>query len=133
MPLREGALDTASPLEQGYLGHILIASGLRDYSAPFRTFFNNWFAFKEGGLFLNANSRPLWFNNPCPDRHGEALRQFHFVSTGAARALSGQTAERLVKDHAIPVAVLRNILFEEQPDSIEAVRAILLRYYFIGI
>ena len=120
-------------LEQSYLKHILIAAELRDYSAPFRTFFDNWFAFKVGGPFLNANSRPHWFNNPCPDRHGEALRRAHFVSVAAARTLGGFVRDRLVKDHAVPVALLRDLLFDEQPRTIEEIRAFLLRHYRIGI
>lgn len=120
-------------MEESYLEHILVAAGVQDYSAPFRTFFDNWFAFKEGGPFLNGNSRPHWYNNPCPDKHGEALRRAHFVSTAAAQTLAGLARERLMKDHAIPVAVLRDMLFDEQPNAIELIRSFMLRYYRFGI
>jgi len=126
-------MATANPFEESYLKHILIAARARDYSAPFRTFFDNWFAFKEGGPFLNGNSRPHWYNNPCPDRHGEALRRAHFVSAAAARTLAGLARERLMKDHAIPVAVLRDMLFEKQPQTVEEIRAFMLRHYCFGI
>lgn len=120
-------------LEQSYLKHILTAADVRDCSAPFRTFFDNWFAFKEGGPFLNAHSRPHWFNNPCPDRHGRALGRAHFISTQAARTLGGLDRSRLMKDHAIPVTVLRDMLFDEQPASIEEVRDFMVRHYRFGI
>lgn len=126
-------MASTNPLEDSYLKHILIAVEVRDHSAPFRTFFDNWFAFKEGGPFLNGNSRPHWFNNPCPDKHGQALCRAHFVSQTAARTLGGFTRERLMRDHAIPVAVLRDMLFEQQPDSINSIRAFLRQHYCFGI
>lgn len=124
---------SSNSLEEAYLKHILIAVEVRDHSAPFRTFFDNWFAFREGGPFLNRSSRPHWFNNPRPDQHGEALRRAHFVSAGAARTLGGLASDRLMKDHAVPVSVLRELLFEEQPKSTDQVRAIMLRSYCFGI
>lgn len=126
-------MATPNQLESVYLKHILLAVGVRDYSAPFRTFFDNWFAFKEGGPFLNGNSRPHWFNAPSPDKHGQALRRAHFVSQDAARTLGGLARERLMKDHAIPVAVLRDMLFDEQPNSIEEIRAFMLKNYCFGV
>lgn len=120
-------------LENAYLKHILIAIEERDFSAPFRTFFDNWFAFREGGPFLNGNSRPHWFNRPCPSKYGEALRRAHFISAGALPVLSGLTSKRLMKDHAIPVAVLRDMLFEKRPNSAEEVRKLLLQYFRFGI
>jgi hypothetical protein len=126
-------MAAANPIEESYLKRILASVAVNDFSAPFRTDFDNWFAFKEGGAFLNANSRPHWHNNPCPDKHGAALRRAHFVSHAAARTLGGVTRERLMKDHAIPVSVLRDMLFEEQPRSTEEVRAFMLRYYCFGI
>lgn len=122
-----------NPLELSYLQHIQIAANARDRSAPFRTFFDNWFAFKNGGAFLNSNSRPHWFNNPCPNRHGEALSRAHFVSVEAARTLAGMERQRLVKDHAIPVSVLREMLIEQQPSSIDEVDRFMRRFYRFGI
>lgn len=126
-------MQSGNPLEFSYLEHILIAITAEDRSAPYRTFFDNWFAFKIGGPFLNRNSRPNWHNNPCPDRHGEALKSAHFLSSKAARTLSGVERQRLVKDHAIPVAVLREMLIDQQPSSIAEVEQLMLRYYRIGV
>lgn len=124
---------TRMPLEESYLHHILIAVHARDASAPFRTFFDNWYAFSKGGPFLNRNSRPHWFNNPCPRKHGEALSRNAFVSANAARTLSGLSHDRLVKDHAIPVAVLRSELFDRQPKDVNEVRSFLKTYFNCGI
>jgi hypothetical protein len=124
---------TTNDFGRSYLKRILASVEVRDFSAPFRTDFDNWFAFREGGPFLNGNSRPHWHNHPCPDKHGVALRRAHFVSHAAARTLGGIARERLMKDHAIPVAVLRDLLFDRQPDSIEQVRAVLLRHYRFGV
>ncbi|WP_037499268.1 hypothetical protein [Sphingomonas jaspsi] len=126
-------MAATNPLALSYLQHILTAVSVRDRSAPYRTFFDNWFAFERGGPFLNASSRPHWYNNPCPSRHGEALRRAHFISTMAARTLAGLERKRLVKDHVIPVAVLRDLLFEQQPRSIEEVRLMMQKHYRIGI
>lgn len=126
-------MTSPNELEKSYLTRILVSISVRDYSAPFRTDFDNWFAFKEGGPFLNANSRPHWHNNPCPNKHGDALRRAHFVSAAAARTLGGLARERLMKDHAIPVAVVRDMLFDEQPNSIEEIRAFMLKNYCFGI
>ncbi len=126
-------MATTNALEESYLKRILASVEVHDSSAPYRTDFDNWFAFREGGPFLNGNSRPHWYNNPCPDKHGEALRRAHFVSTAAARTLGGITRERLMKDHAIPVAVLRDMLFEMQPGSSGELREIMLKHYRFGI
>jgi hypothetical protein len=126
-------MTAGNRLEESYLKHILTAVEVRDSSAPFRTFLDNWYAFREGGPFLNRRSRPHWFNNPCPDRHGQALGLAHFISIDAARTLGGLERSRLIKDHAIPVAVLRDMLFDEQPESINEVRAFLIRHYRFGI
>lgn len=120
-------------LEATYLKHILIAVEDDDRAAPFRTFVDNWFAYKEGGAWLNGRGRPHWFNNPCPARHRDALCNAHFVSQAAARVLAGLARERLVKDHAIPASVLRDILFAAKPDSLLAVRTLLLEWYRIGV
>lgn len=126
-------MAATSMLEESYLHHILIAVEAGDLSAPYRTFFDSWFAFRLGGPFLNSNSRPQWYNNPCPEKHGEALRRAHFVSVAAARTLSGIERERLMKDHAIPVSVLRDLLLGAQPSSINEVRSLMERFYRIGI
>jgi hypothetical protein len=103
-------------LEQAYLEHILLYLRSADPNGPmFRTLCDNWFAYHMGGPFLSRGQRPIWFNNPDPQKHQSALRKMHFISTAAEKVLDGKSAERLVKDHAIPIAVLRRTVIERQP------------------
>ncbi|MGN6849013.1 MAG: hypothetical protein ACTHJK_06010 [Sphingomicrobium sp.] len=126
-------MAAANRLAHSYVQHILIAVQAGDRSAPFRTFFDNWFAFQSAGPFLNQNSRPHWFNNPCPDKHGSALKNCHFISCAAARVLAGLSTERLVKDHCVPVSVLREIIFDSGARTAEHVEQLMLRFYRVGV
>lgn len=126
-------MAAANPLAHSYVQHIFIAIQAGDRSAPFRTFFDNWFAFQTAGPFLNQNSRPHWFNNPCPDKHGSALKNCHFISCTAARVLAGLSSERLVKDHCVPVSVLREIIFDSHARTTEDVEQLMLRFYRVGV
>lgn len=126
-------MATANPIAHSYVQHIFIAVQAGDRSAPFRTFFDNWFAFQTAGPFLNQNSRPQWFNNPCPDKHGSALKNCHFISSAAARVLGGLSSTRLVKDHCVPVSVLREIIFDSHALTTEYVEQLMLRFYRVGV
>lgn len=126
-------MNVTNKLEESYCRHILIAIEAGDVGAPFRTLFDYWFAYRTGGPFLNSNSRPQWLNHPSPDKYGEALRRAHFISSGAARTMAGIEHNRLMKDHAIPVSTLRNMLFDTRLKSVEQVRAFMERHYRIGV
>ncbi|MFN3725217.1 MAG: hypothetical protein ACK4SZ_02815 [Allosphingosinicella sp.] len=115
------------------LRHIQIAVEARDRAAPYRTFFDNFYAYYRGGPLLNDAGRPYWFNNPCPRKHRNALASLHFVSSAASRVLAGLDTERLVRDHAIPVAVLREILMNAHPPSDEVVERYLRSFYRLGL
>lgn len=115
------------------LKHIQIAVEAKDRGAPFRTFFDNFFAYHVRGAHLNSNGRPIWLNNPCPRRHRDALLGAHFVSVAAMRVLAGLSEERLVKDHAIPVSVLREMLIDDNCDTLKRVQRLMSRFYRIGI
>lgn len=115
------------------LKHLQIATEAQDRGAPFRTFFDNFYAYYVGGPFLNQSGRPHWHNNPCPRRHREALLHSHFVSVPAMRVLAGLSEERLIKDHAIPVSVLRELFLEDGCNTLERVHSLMSRFYRIGI
>jgi hypothetical protein len=131
--LRRVALVTMNPLEVSNLKHIQIAAEAKDRGAPFRTFFDNLHAYRVGGPYLSMNGRPVWLNSPCPRRHRDALLGAHFVSVGAMRVLAGLTEEPLIKDHATPVAVLRELLIEAGYRTVKEVEALVERFYRIGI
>lgn len=121
------------PQEQANLSYMMIAAALGDIAAPFRTFMDSWFAYHVGGPLLSANSRPHWLNNPCPVRHRDALLTAHWVSANAALTLAGVRSDRLVKDHAVPVSVLRDQLMSQPPADLDAAREFMIRNYRIGI
>lgn len=122
-----------SNLALSTLRHVQIAVEARDQAAPYRTFFDNFYAYFRGGPLLNQAGRPHWFNNPCPQKHRNALMTVHFVSSTAARVLAGLYTERLVRDHAIPVAVIREILMNAHRPSDELVERYLRSFYRLGL
>lgn len=120
-------------LEISTLKHIQIATVAKDRAAPFRTFFDNLHAYRVGGPYLSMNGRPIWLNSPCPRRHRDALLGAHFVSVEAMRVITGLRDEPLVKDHATPVAVLRELLIEGECSTVDEVKTIMGGFYRIGI
>lgn len=120
-------------LAMSTLRHIQIATEARDRAAPFRTFFDNHFAYRSGGPFLSRTGTPLWFNAPCPKRDREALMGAHFVSAEAMRVIAGLSSEALVRDHAIPVRVLRDLLMNAHAPTIQLINGYMQDFYRLGI
>ncbi len=132
-----------------YLHHIIIALEAEDRAAPFRDFLDNWYAYETGGGHLTTGGRPIWFNNPCAKRHNGALGAMHFVSRRAAAILADaiaagsqyaemrlgkDSAVRLMVDHAIPLRVLRQMMFEDPGlRSPESLQTFLLQNYRLGV
>ncbi|WP_439619366.1 hypothetical protein [Hyphomonas sp.] len=82
-----------------------------------RSFVTNWFAYNEGGVFLNRNGRPRWLNKFHPIKHAQLYLGCHFRSVQAARLIgSGGEEGDLVVDHAIPFSHLRKML-DVAPDT----------------
>lgn len=126
-------LERHSLLAASYLSHLSIAVSAGDYSAPYRTFFDNWFAYYAGGPFLNRNGRPKWFNQVDPLKGRVALKAMHYVSSRAQRILEGDAEpEPLIKDHAVPVAVLRDHLLHNHICAEHEIERVLLRHYRLG-
>lgn len=115
------------------LRYIQIAAEARDRAAPFRTFFDNLFAYRVRGPLLRGTGAPLWLNAPCPVRDREALMRTHFVSTNAALVLAGRKEETLVRDHAIAVAALRDLLLTIRPQTVEQTDDLMRRFYRLGV
>lgn len=99
----------------------------------FRTFVDNWFAYSHGNHMLNSKGRPKWFNNPDPIKEREALLSMHFVSADAKKVLNGELEDRLVKDHAIPIRVLRELIHEMPDQSISSIKTFLMENYRLGV
>lgn len=91
-------------------------------SSLFGILIDSWYAYERGGHFvkrpvsaLQKVGNPRTFNNPNSEAEFRALREIPCRSIEADRVLKGVSAERLVKDHSIPRAVLRDLAFEELP------------------
>ena len=117
------------------LKHVEIYLEAKEYETggPFRTFIDNWFQLSMRGAFLNSNGRPIWFNNPTRDKHFDALLSMHFISEDAMAVLNGQKNERLVKDHSVPVAVIRDILISQKNIGFINIEDTLVRNYRLGV
>ena len=86
-------------------------------SSLLRTLMDSWHAYYRGGHFIKRSGNPRTFNNPTSRLEFEALASLPDCSLAARKVLDGETDERIVKDHAIPVAFLRDALFEALPDN----------------
>ncbi len=105
----------------------------RPPTAPIRTFIDDWFAFHAAGPFLNKSGRPIWFNRPCPVKNKKALLSMHFISEQAELVIENGAGENLIKEHVVPVKVLRTLMEEIQEPTISNIEQFLLRYYRLGV
>ena len=107
----------------------------------FRTMVDSWFAYRHHrweGFVTPRSFGVQWLNkgNLRNPRIAEAmltLPQGHFVSHAARHVLRNRTDEWLVKDHAVPLKVMKTELEELCPSSTEEVESYLLRRYRLGI
>lgn len=126
--------DHIQKMENLYLDYIVLFAKYDDPNGPlFRTLIDNWYGYHEGGQMLSSGGRPRWFNNPDPYKIEPVLPSMHFVSLEARNVISGQSRSGLVKDHAIPVAVLRKIISSVDPKSRSTIRDFLLENYRLGL
>lgn len=117
-----------------YIKHISISVSINDRSAPYRTFFDNWFAHYSKGPFLNKNGTPKWFNNPDPVKENNALKAMHYVSDEARQILMNEKAKiPLVKDHSIPVSILRDYLLKNVITDEAEIFKFLVNNYRIAV
>jgi len=124
---------------ESYLQHLFLAACVGDRCGPlYRTLFDNWYAYDKGGPFLSRSGggTPYWFNKPNAAKHGKALTLMDFMSEDAALIVDALgSGGVLTVDHAIPVAVLRNMMLEGAPGWTDAsdVERFLRRYYRVGV
>ena len=137
-------------IANSYVTHILVAVNARDRAAPFRDFVDNWYAFKAiDGHLLTKADRPRWFNNPNAAILGDALTAMHFKSSNASEILAlardnrteyedrrakKDVSVRLMVDHAVPLLVLKDILFaRDAKHTEETIHAVLCQRYRLGV
>lgn len=104
----------------------------------FRTFIDNWYGYYKGGDFVNRNGKPKWFNKPNPKKEKSALLQMDFISKNAKKLIDGLDDSKgtLVKDHSIPVKILRKLMINGDSGPIIGICNIedfLLNHYRLGV
>ena len=123
-------------LSDAYLDHLVIyiKSGDEDKS-KLRGFADSWFAYNQGGPFLNRNGKPVWFNRPDPKKNSvkAALLLMHFISKNAMETIQGKRNDRLIKEHSIPIAEIFNILHSHTDHSRDQIRDSLEKFYRLGV
>jgi len=140
-------------IAQSYLDHILIALAADDRGAPFRTFIDNWHAFRSGGDHVTGGDRAKWLNNPCAIARARTLVAMPFISCEAGTILAkaqtdaagyrtcrkGKSSSvRLMVDHAVPLRQIVKMMFdplqgEEVDRTREGIKRHLERWYHLGL
>jgi hypothetical protein len=111
-------------------------------SGLFRTLVDSWYAFDRGGALLSRSGEPHWFNKPDPHKKGHCKAIFEmgwYVSVEAIKLFENpdlfekkDPARSLIKDHAVPLAVLRCELRKIDPTT-PAIEAFLRKNYHVAI
>jgi hypothetical protein len=133
--MQENVHNKIDDLRKTYLRYLLeyVRSG-DPHSNVFRTFVDNWFAYYTGGSFLKTSLAAKWFNRADLKKKPDAIAKFHLCSVRAKQVIDGIVEwEDLVKDHCIPLSILRKKLCKANPTTIEDVERILIQYYKIGL
>ena len=121
-------------IKNSYLEHIKICIESDAWGAGLlRSFTDYLFAYHKQGPFLNSNNNPKWHNKPCSVKDKDVLLEMHFISDMAFDAIEQGSDVRLIKEHSIPVRVLRKILTQQEPKTTTDIENILLRFYRLGV
>lgn len=123
--------------EQDYLQKILqyIQTDGSDKSESFRTLVDSWYGYYMGEGFVKRTGSVQWFNrsNLAQKRHLAAICKMHFISAEANKVLNSDTDDHLIKDHSVPVNILRKELSALKPLDTEGVKTFLLNRYRLGV
>lgn len=104
-----------------------------------RSFIDRWFAYKKQGNFLTKGNIERTFNRSDihPNNLSEATRDcllnMHFISKDALNAINSRSDTQLIKDHAMPVKVISELLKQDDCPSEESVEKLLLNFYKLGV
>lgn len=121
-------------IKNSYLEHIKICIESGSWGAGLlRSFTDYWFAYHKQGPFLNSNNNPKWHNKPSSIKDKDALLEMHFISDMAFDAIEKGSDVRLIKEHSIPLRVIRKILIQHEPKTTTDIENILLRFYRLGV
>ena len=100
-----------------------------------RGFIDDWYGFHKAGPYLNKKHNVRWLNNPDCTKPiiKDCLEGMDFISVGARAVLDGFSREPLIKEHAVPVKVIKELLLELPSNaSLQDIERHLLKYYKLG-
>tara|TARA_B100000900_G_C20349543_1_gene621725 strand:- start:95 stop:628 length:534 start_codon:yes stop_codon:yes gene_type:complete len=125
-------------LKESYLRYLKIYLELQNPDGGLiRTFLDNWFAYKMKGNFLTKNNKPRWFNglntNKLSDTHKDCLLKMNFISKDAFEAINNKSNTRLMKDHSVPIKIIRMLLQSDLSRSEKNIEKFLNKYYRLGV
>lgn len=127
-------MDRRDALRIANLHYIKAFIEADDPNGMLRTYVDNWFAYKQGGSFLTNSLRARWFNRKDFQTKPQAVLNFHYHSERAWSVFHDDAPwENLVKDHTIPIRILKQRLFNLEAKSIEAIENILIESYRIAL
>jgi hypothetical protein len=126
---------TNEVMKNNYLQYLEVYLNNADENgALFRTFIDSWYAYYKGGPLLNRNGNVVWLNRPDPIKLKDTLiHAGDFISTKAMRIMNGEEPGRLVKDHSIPIKILRKLIVREQRVNTAYIEEFLKDHYRLGI
>ena len=104
-----------------------------------RSFIDRWFAYKKQGNFLTKGNIERTFNksdispNNLPEVTKDCLLNMHFISKNALNAINSKSDMQLVKDHAVPVKIISEMLKQVNCPSEASIEKLLLNFYRLGV
>lgn len=100
-----------------------------------RGFLDDWYGYSIGGSHLTRHGNVRWLNNPDHTKPTirECLEGMDFISGDARDILDGKVKAPLIKEHAVPVKVLRTMLRDISEPTIIDIQTILKKYYKLGV
>lgn len=104
-----------------------------------RSFIDRWFAYKKQGNFLTKGNIERTFNRSdiSPDNLSEitkdCLLNMHFISKNALNAINSKSDTQLVKDHAVPVKIISEMLKQIICPSEVSIEKLLQDFYRLGV
>jgi hypothetical protein len=104
-----------------------------------RSFIDRWFAYKKQGNFLTKGNIERTFNRSDISPNNlqvvtkDCLLNMHFISKNALNAINSKSDTRLVKDHAVPVKIISEMLKQVNCPSEASVEKLLLSFYRLGV
>jgi hypothetical protein len=123
--------------EQDFLQKILqyIQPDGSDKSEKFRTLVDSWYGYYMGAGFVKRTGSVQWLNRRdlAQKRHHAAICKMHFISAEAKKVLNSDRDDHLIKDHSVPVNILRKELTALNPLDTEGVKTFLLDRYRLGV